>query len=37
MFSFSYDPGRVLLTVVQQGYWSMPVFREFRAGISRQS
>lgn len=29
MFSFSYDPGRVLLTVVQKGYWSMPVFRDF--------
>ena len=29
MFSFSYDPGRILLTVVQRGYWSMPVFRDF--------
>jgi hypothetical protein len=29
MFSFSYDPGRVLLTVVQKGYWSMDVFRDF--------
>jgi len=29
MFSFSYDPGRVLLSVVQQGYWSMTVFRDF--------
>ncbi len=29
MFSFSYDPGRVLLSVVQKGYWSMAVFRDF--------
>ncbi|HEY1124822.1 MAG TPA: hypothetical protein VGE65_04260 [Sphingobium sp.] len=29
MFSFSYDPERVLLTVVQKGYWSMAVFRDF--------
>jgi hypothetical protein len=29
MFSFSYDPERVLLTVVQKGYWSMDVFRDF--------
>ena len=29
MFSFSYDRGRVLLTVVQKGYWSMDVFRDF--------
>lgn len=29
MFSFSYDPGRVLLSIVQKGYWSMAVFRDF--------
>lgn len=29
MFSFSYDPGRVLLTLVQKGYWSMAMFRDF--------
>lgn len=29
MFSFSYDPERVLLKVVQQGYWSMAVFADF--------
>lgn len=29
MFSFSYDPERILLTVVQKGYWTIPVFREF--------
>jgi len=29
MFSFSYDPGRVLLTIVQQGYWSMAEFRDY--------
>lgn len=29
MFSFSYDPARVLLTVVQKGYWPMTVFRDF--------
>jgi hypothetical protein len=29
MFSFSYDAARVLLTVVQSGYWSMSVFRDF--------
>jgi hypothetical protein len=29
MFSFSYDPERVLLTVVQKGYWSMAVFHDF--------
>lgn len=29
MFSFSYDPARVLLTVVQKGYWNLPVFRDY--------
>src|SRR6476620_1256476 len=29
MFSFSYDPERVLLTVVQKGYWSMDLFRDY--------
>lgn len=29
MHSFSYDEGRALLTVVQQGYWSMADFRDF--------
>ncbi len=29
MFSFSYDPARILLTVEQKGYWTMPVFRDF--------
>jgi len=29
MFSFSYDPARVLLSVVQRHYWAMPVFRDF--------
>lgn len=29
MHSFSYDEGRALLTIVQQGYWSMADFREF--------
>ncbi len=29
MFSFSYDPTRILLTIEQKGYWSMPVFRDF--------
>ena len=29
MFSFAYDPDRTLLTVVQKGYWPLPVFREF--------
>lgn len=35
MFSFSYDPTRVLLTVVQKGYWSMPVFRDFERDFLR--
>ncbi len=29
MFSFSYDPGRALLTVVQKGYWTIAEFRDF--------
>jgi hypothetical protein len=29
MYSISYDADRVLLTVVQNGYWTMPVFRSF--------
>lgn len=29
MFSFSYDANRILLTVVQRGYWSMEVFRDY--------
>ncbi|WP_340264738.1 hypothetical protein [Sphingobium mellinum] len=29
MFSFSYDAGRVLLTVVQQGYWTIDEFRDY--------
>ena len=29
MFSFSYDPGRILLTVVQRDYWSMTDFRAY--------
>ena len=29
MFSFAYDPERVLLTVVQTGYWPMAVFRDY--------
>jgi hypothetical protein len=29
MYSFSYDEGRTLLTVVQAGYWSIEEFREF--------
>jgi hypothetical protein len=35
MFSFSYDPERILLTVVQKGYWPMPVFREFEREFLR--
>lgn len=29
MYNFSYDATRVLLTVVQQGYWSMQMFRDY--------
>lgn len=29
MHSFSYDEDRALLTVVQQGYWSMADFRSY--------
>ena len=29
MYSFSYDAGQNLLTVVQQGYWSMDEFRAY--------
>jgi hypothetical protein len=29
MFSFSYDASRILLTVVQRGYWSIEVFRDY--------
>lgn len=29
MFSFSYDPDRVLLSIVQRGYWSLPVFLDY--------
>jgi hypothetical protein len=36
MFSFSYDPERVLLTVVQKGYWSMDVFRDFERNFLLQ-
>ena len=36
MFSFSYDPGRVLLTVVQKGYWSMAVFQDFERSFLLQ-
>lgn len=31
MFSFSYDPERTLLNVVQRGYWSMEIFRAYEA------
>lgn len=31
MFELSYDPSRILMSVVQQGYWSMPMFRQFEA------
>jgi hypothetical protein len=36
MFSFSYDPGRVLLTIVQKGYWSMAVFGDFERDFRLQ-
>lgn len=36
MFSFSYDPGRALLTVVQKGYWSMAEFRDFERNFLGQ-
>lgn len=29
MYNFAYDADRVLLTIVQKGYWSLPVFRGF--------
>jgi|EndMetStandDraft_4_1072995.scaffolds.fasta_scaffold273760_2 hypothetical protein len=29
MHSFSYDEGSALLTIVQQGYWSMADFRDY--------
>jgi hypothetical protein len=29
MFSFSYDAQRILLTVVQRGYWDMAEFRSY--------
>lgn len=29
MFSFSYDPRRVLLSIVQQGYWTVEEFRDY--------
>lgn len=31
MFQFSYDPDRILMTVVQQGFWSLADFRAFEA------
>jgi hypothetical protein len=30
-FQLSYDPSRILMSVVQQGYWSVPEFRKFEA------
>jgi hypothetical protein len=36
LFQFSYDPDQILLHVVQQGYWSMPVFRDFAAEFLRR-
>lgn len=35
MFQLSYDPDRILMSVVQQGYWSMAEFREFEAEFSK--
>lgn len=29
MFSFSYDPNRTLLSIVQQGYWTVEEFRDY--------
>lgn len=29
MFSFSYDPDRVLLTITRSGYWTLQIFRDF--------
>ncbi len=29
MYSFSYDPDRLLLTIVQTGYWSLPDFHAY--------
>jgi hypothetical protein len=31
MFTLGYDPGRILLSVVQQGYWQIAEFRDFEA------
>ncbi len=33
MFEFSYDPDRVLMTIMQQGYWSLSVFGTFEAAF----
>ncbi|MBT2185882.1 hypothetical protein [Sphingobium nicotianae] len=35
MFELSYDPDRILMSIVQQGYWSMAEFREFEAQFSK--
>lgn len=31
MFQFSYDPDRILMNVVQRGFWSLADFRAFEA------
>lgn len=36
MFELTYDPTRVLLHVVQRGYWSLPVFRDFEAAFLKR-
>ena len=36
MYKISYDADRVLMTIVQNGYWTMPVFRAFEQAFVQQ-
>jgi hypothetical protein len=36
MFSLSYDPARILLSVVQAGYWKIAEFRDFETEFLAQ-